>query len=259
MVKEIDKKVAQKGLKHFHEPFCVCNKSPLFSKHKYDGKVHGYLRVHHIFDGKDNGFDKDTGSTLGFGLKYNRHLFGGLSGGLEYYGVTNTGLTDDDDTVGIAYGQFMNAKKDTSLEYGDSWGAHLNYKTDNFRAILARSQFDSPLTKMQITHVPNLFEYARIDTKIMDIDLSLAYITRMSYGSRSAADFGLIGEFTGTGGMVLNPFKDIERGKYYKISDVVGNDTTNGVAVVGMKKTFNNFRLEAWDFYIKDILNNVYI
>jgi len=259
ILEKVEKKVKHQGLKHFHEPFCLCNKSPLFSKHKYDGKIHGYLRVHHIFDGKDNGFDKDTGSTLGFGLKYNRHIFGGLSGGLEYYGVTNTGLTDDDDTKGIAYGQFMNAKKDTELEYGDSWGAHLSYKADNFRAILARSQFDSPLTKMQITHVPNLFEYARIDTKIMDTDLSLAYITRMSYGSRSAADFGLIGEFTGTGGMVLNPFKDIERGKYYKISDVVGNDSTNGVVVAGMKKAFENFRIEAWDFYIKDILNNIYV
>lgn len=259
VLENVEKESKDKELKHFHEPFCVCNKSPLFSKHKYDGKIHGYLRVHHIFDGKDNGFDKNTGSTFGFGLKYDRHLFGGLSGGIEYYGVTDTGLTDTDNISAIAYGQFMNAKKDATLEYGDSWGAHLSYKADNFRAILARSQFDSPLTKMQITHVPNLFEYARIDTTIMDTDLSLAYITRMSYGSRSAADFGLIGEFTGTGGMVLNPFKDIERGKYYKISDVVGNDTTNGVFVAGIKKTFEKFRVEAWDFYIKDILNDVYI
>ena len=258
IIEKVEKTLAHKKLKHFHEPFCVCNKSPLFSKHKYDGKIHGYLRVHHIFDGKDNGFDKNTGSTFGFGLKYNRHLLGGLSGGVEYYGVTNTGLTDDDN-IGVAYGQFMNEKKDTSLEYGDSWGAHLSYKADNFRAILARSQFDSPLTKMQITHVPNLFEYARVDTKLMNTDVTLAYMTRISYGSRSAADFGIIGEFTGTGGMVLNPFKDIERGKYYKISDVVDNNSTNGVFIFGMKKTFENFRIEAWDFYIKDILNNVYI
>jgi len=248
-----------KGLKHFHEPFCVCNKSPLFSKHKYDGKVHGYARIHHIFDGKDNGFDKDTGSTFGFGLKYDRHLFGGLSGGLEYYGVTNTGLTDDDDTRGIAYGQFMNKKKDTELEYGDLWGAHLTYKADNFRVTVARSQFDSPLAKMQITHVPNMFEYARLDTKLMGADLSLSYITRMAYGSRSAADYGLIGEFTGTGGMAQSPFKDIERGKYNTISDIVGDDDVGGVAVFGMKKTFENFKLEIWDYYIKDALNDIYL
>ncbi|HIC77759.1 MAG TPA: hypothetical protein EYP02_01135, partial [Sulfurovum sp.] len=50
------KEVKKKKLKHFHDPFCVCDKSPLFSKHKYDGKVHGYLRAHHIFAGEDNGF-----------------------------------------------------------------------------------------------------------------------------------------------------------------------------------------------------------
>jgi hypothetical protein len=259
VLENVEKKSIDKELKHFHEPFCVCNKSPLFSKHKYDGKIHGYLRVHHIFDGKDNGFDKNTGSSFGFGLKYNRHIIGGFSGGVEYYGVTDTGLTDTDNISGIAYGQFMNAKKDSELEYGDSWGAHLSYKADNFRAILARSQFDSPLTKMQITHVPNLFEYARVDTNLMDTDLSLAYITGMSYGSRSAADFGLIGEFTGTGGMVLNPFKDVERGKYYKISDIMDNDTTEGVLVFGMKRRFETFRIEAWDFYIKDILNDLYL
>lgn len=257
-VKEINVKADKKGLKHFHEPFCVCNKSPLFSKHKYDGKLHGYARIHHVFDGKENGFDKDTGSTFGFGLKYNRHIFGGLSGGVEYYGVTDTGLTDNEDNSGIAYGQFMNAKKDTELEYGAAWGGHLRYKADDFVVSLARSQFDSPLTKMQITHVPNLFEYARIDSKIMDVDLSLSYITRMAYGSRAAADFGLIGEFTGTAGMVLNPFKDIQRGTFYKISDVLDNDTS-GVAVIGMNKRFDHFTIEAWDFYIQDTLNNFYL
>jgi len=80
-VVKAEKEVGHKGLKHFHDPFCMCNKSPLFTSHKYDGKVHGYLRVHHIFDGDSNGFDKNTGSTLGFGLKYDRHLFGGCGAG----------------------------------------------------------------------------------------------------------------------------------------------------------------------------------
>ncbi len=249
--------VSEKNLKHFHEPFCVCNKSPLFSKHKYDKKVHGYVRIHHIFDGLNNGFDKNTGSTLGFGLKYNQKLYKGLSGGIEYYGVTDTGLTNKNKT--IAYGQFMNEKKDTKLEYGGIFGLHLSFKADNYQISIARSQFDSPLSKMQITHVPNMFEYARIDTKYMGADLSLSYITRMSYGSRSAADFGLIGEKTGTSGMVKSPFSDLERGKYYKMSDLIGDDDISGVAVVGAKKSFNNFRLELWDYYINNALNNLYL
>ena len=34
-----------------------------------DGSVHGYVRLHQIFSGKSNGYDKDTGSVVGFGLK----------------------------------------------------------------------------------------------------------------------------------------------------------------------------------------------
>lgn len=61
--------------------------------------------------------------------------------------------------------------KDTNpnQKYGDSWGVHLAYVDEDFKATIARSQFDSPLTKMQITHVPNLFEYARVDTKVSDL------------------------------------------------------------------------------------------
>ena len=254
-VVKAEKKVGHNGLKHFHEPFCMCNKSPLFTSHKYDGKVHGYLRVHHIFDGDSNGFDKNTGSTLGFGLKYDRHLIGGLSGGIEYYGVTDTGLTNEDKN--IAFGQFMDSDKSPSQDYGDIWGAHITYKADNFGVSLARSQFDSPMTKIQITHVPNMYEYARLDTNLLGADLSLSYITRMAYGSRSAADFGLIGEFTATAGMGLNPFKDIERGKYTTISDLLGDDA-NGVVVLGSRKTFETFKMELWDFYIQDTLNTVY-
>jgi hypothetical protein len=255
--KNIKEPIIKKKLKHFHEPFCVCNKSPLFTEHKYDGRVHGFARIHHVFSGENNGFDKNTGSTFGFELKYDTHLKDKLYGGVEYYGVTDTGLTNEDKN--IAYGQFMSKNKNSNQKFGGAFGAHLAYIKDDFKATIARSQFDSPLTKMQITHAPNLFEYARIDAKISDFDLSFAYITQIAYGSRSAADFGLIGEKTGTAGMVVNPFKDIERGKYYRISDVVGNNNVDGVAVIGAKKTFDKFRMEAWDFHVNDTLNNIYI
>ena len=245
------KKVKSKKIKHFHDPFCVCDKSPLFSKHKYDGQVHGYLRAHHIFAGEENGFDKNTGSTIGLGLRYNLKLNDNFSAGIEYYGVTDSGLTDEDKNV--AHGQFMN--KD--LSYGDTYGLHLSYKDNGYTASIARSQFDSPLTKTHITHVPNMFEFVRIDKNIDGADLSFSYIDRMSYGSRSAADFGLIGEKTGTAGMSLNPFTQIERGKYYSMRDIVGEDAM-GIAVFGAEKSFENFNLKLWDYYAENAGNNFY-
>jgi hypothetical protein len=90
-----------------------------------DGSFHGYLRAHHIFDGKDNGFDKVTGSTLGIGLGYGMEVAPGLKVGAEFYGVMDSGLTDTDEKL-IAYGQFMNTiKSPNELDAGYAWGAHI--------------------------------------------------------------------------------------------------------------------------------------
>jgi len=151
----------------------------------------------------------------------------------------------------------MNEKKNKDLEYGDTFGLHLSYKDNGYTASIARSQFDSPLTKTHITHVPNMFEYARVEKNVDGANLSFSYITKMAYGSRSAADFGLIGEFTGTAGMQLNPFKDVQRGKYISMRDVVGEDTM-GIAVFGAEKSFEDFNIKVWDYYAQNAGNNFY-
>ena len=76
-----------------------------------DGSVHGYLRMHHIFSGETNSLDKDTGSTLGFGVGYGLEVFDGFKVGFEVYGAMDSGLTDTD-KIGIAYGQYMNEFKE---------------------------------------------------------------------------------------------------------------------------------------------------
>lgn len=232
-----------------------------------DGSVHGYIRAHHIFDGEDNNFDKTTGSTLGIGLGYGLEVVDGWKVGLEAYGVMDSGLTDTDAGINqIAYGQFMNTiKNPNELDAGGTWGAHIRYEGENFKATVARSQFKSPMTKIQITHVPNMYEYARIDSKILGGNASLAFITKMAYGSRSAADFGLIGEKTGTAGMYLSPMTTkpggtppIVRGDYYDISDTVKNNDSSGIFVAGYEKKVGSWNFKVWDFFIDDVANNLF-
>ena len=246
--------------------------APVFTKAKYkyvkkpitvdDGSFHGYLRAHHIFHGTDNGFDKVTGSTLGFGLGYGIEVTEGWKVGLEAYGVMDSGLTDTDENL-VAYGQFMNTiKNPNELDAGGNWGAHIRYQGENFKATIARSQFTSPMTKTQITHVPNMYEYARIDSKIFGGKASLSFITKMAYGSRSAADFGLIGEKTGTAGMVISPFENpkgsLDRGTYYDISDTVKKNDSNGIFVAGFEKKVGPMHFQVWDFLIDDVANNLF-
>ena len=227
-----------------------------------DGKVHGYARLHHIFDGKANGFDKNTGSTMGLGLKYGQTIKKHLAIGGEFYAVRDTGFTNENKTV--ALGQFLGESK-TDLALGHVSGLHFTFKElpGKSKVTWARSQFKSPMTKIQITHVPNMYEYLRADTGVLSGNLSLAYISNMAYGSRSAADFGLIGEGTGTAGMTVSPFSEsptsLKRGEYYTISETTGNKVnSSGIAVLGYEKKIGNLRLNIWDFKVDNLLNNFY-
>jgi len=233
-----------------------------------DGSIHGYLRAHHIFHDTDNGYGKVTGSTLGLGLGYGMEVTSGLKIGAEFYGVMDSGLTDTDENL-IAYGQFMNTiKSPDELDAGYTWGAHIRYEGEGYKVQLARSQFKSPMTKIQITHVPNMYEYARVDGDVFGGNASLSYISKMAYGSRSAADWGLIGEFTGTAGMYAIPMDVdgpgtkpyLDRGSYYSIEDTLKAGTTdsNGMFVAGYEKKIQRFNFEIWDFLIDDVANNLY-
>lgn len=232
-----------------------------------DGNIHGYVRMHHIFSGENNTFDPGTGSTLGLGMGYGLEVMDGLKVGIEAYGVMDSGLTETDGSENVAYGQFMNTIKNADeLDAGGTWGAHIRYEGDGYKVALARSQFKSPMTKIQITHVPNMYEYARVDAKILGGNASLSFISKMAYGSRSAADFGLIGEKTGTAGMYLSPLTTtpngtppIERGEYYDISDTVKNSDSSGIFVAGYEKKSGMFSMKIWDFLIDDVANNLFV
>jgi hypothetical protein len=227
-----------------------------------DGKLHGYVRMQHVFDGESNGFDKNTGSTLGLGLKYGQTIGKHLSIGGEFYGVTETGFHDTSKSV--AYGQLMGENKKENGT-GHVTGLHMTLKNlpGKSKVSWARSQFKSPMTKIQITHVPNMYEYVRADTGILGGNLSLSFITDMAYGSRSAADYGLIGESTGTGGMTIAPFSEapvsLKRGDYTSIANTTaGTANSSGIAVFGYERKIGNLKVNLWDFKAENILNNLY-
>ncbi|MBL6973794.1 MAG: hypothetical protein ISR67_05330 [Sulfurimonas sp.] len=200
----------------------------------------------------------------------------GLKAGAEFYGVMDSGLTDNLPKTGLpkvdntAFGQFMNTHKDgNELNAGYAWGAHIRYEGEGYKIQLARSQYDSPLTNIvQITHVPNMYEYARVDGEIFGGKASIGFINKMAYGSRSQADFSLIGEKTGTAGMYLNGLignlalqPQIVRGNYYSIEDTLdaGNTDSNGIIQFGYEKKKGMWQFSIWDQYIDDVANNIYV
>lgn len=228
-----------------------------------DGKVHGYVRVHHIFDGEANAFDKNTGSTLGLALKYGETFGKYFAVGGQIYAVTETGFHNNQKTQAFGQGLGASTKDDMS---GHLSGLHVTFKNlpKASKVTWARSQFKSPLTTTQISHVPNMYEYLRAESGVLGGNLSLSLITDMAYGSRSAADWGLIGENTATAGMAHSPFSNkgtntLERGKYYRIDQTAGSASSSGIAVVGYERKFDNLNLNVWNFKADNILNNFYV
>lgn len=227
-----------------------------------DGTLHGYVRLHHIFDGEANGFDKNTGSTLGVGFKYEETVGNHLAIGGEFYGVIDTGFQNE--YKSLALGQGLGESK-SDPDQGHVSGLHFTLKNlpAKSKVTWARSPFKSPMTKIEITHVPNMYEYLRADTGLLTGNLSLSYITEIAYGSRSAADFSLIGEQTATAGMVLSPFREsatsLKRGEYYRIADTTtGTASSSGIAVLGYARKFGNLNLNVWNFNANNVLNNFY-
>ncbi len=51
---------------------------------KKDG-VSGGIKLIHVLHGKDNEFDPQTGSTVGFNLKYRTKSFNGLQGSIGFH------------------------------------------------------------------------------------------------------------------------------------------------------------------------------
>lgn len=233
-----------------------------------NGVLDGYLRLHHIFDGETNGFDKNSGSTIGIGLKYGQTFSKYFALGGEFYTVTETAHNEGQS---IAFGQGLGDSTSDNAA-GSVMGLHFRLKDlpGKSKISWAKSQFKSPLTKIEITHVPNMYEYVRADTGVFGGNLSLSFISSMAYGSRSAADWGLIGEFTGTAGMVITPFSNkvavhssgvsLERGKYNTIGDTTGGLVdSSGITVLGYEKKIDNLKLNIWDFKVDNILNNLYL
>ena len=65
----------------------------------------------------------------------------------------------------------------TDYAYGGSFGAHISYQaTKEVKLEVSRSEFKSPLTKVPITFVPNMYEFAQVSAKTSFGKVNLAFM-----------------------------------------------------------------------------------
>ena len=217
----------------------------------------------HILSDDDNGFTPNDGSGFLLTGEYlSTELTTGLKVGAALYVNGDTGLTKWNETgIKNAGGMFVSEEGDPTVHLGQ---AYLTYKNDTLHAKVGRQILNTPLTTIKWSLMPNFYEAAVVGTKVSsDTSLTLAHISSMSYGSRVAADWGLIGEKTYTAGArptyLQSSAIGAKQAEFINMGELAGTDDTSGITAVNVAYTgIKNLKLSLWDYYAHDIGNMIY-
>ena len=228
------------------------------------GEVSGQIKAMHIITDKDNNWTPNTGSGYLGTLKYvTPEFIKGLKAGAAFYLNGDTGLTDWDGADSKpAQGMFTSVGGEENAHLGQGY---LEYNSKNVYAKAGRMILKTPLTKIQASLMPNFYEAYTLGTKALPgLNLSLTHINKMSYGSRAATDWSLIGEKTGTAGVVQGMIGqgpgDLEQAKFVNLGEGANrSENTAGMTTVGVTYTgVKGLTVNLWDYFAHDIVNNLY-
>jgi hypothetical protein len=246
-----------------------------------NGKFIGSVKLLHVLDGKDNGYDTTTGSAYYLKAGYVTPSINGFSAKVTGYVVGDTGLTKTGPNDNNANGQFMGEKTKNKTDIlktkANIEEAYLKYKGKNLKAQVGHFRLNTPMTKNSASTVPNIYEGTLVSSKavLKDTIVVGSHITKMAYGARALSEWGRIGEKTNTstGSVKVYGEQDIEilagdeslpvnirRGKYVNFGEISGIDDTAGISIVGLiNKSIQNTTIQAWEYYAYDVANITYV
>jgi len=237
------------------------------------GEVSGQIKAMHIITDKDNNWTPNTGSGYLGTLKYvTPEFIKGLKAGAAFYINGDTGLTDwgavsntdPTDDIKTAQGMFTSVGGEENSHLGQAYLEYNNGKMIQAKA--GRMILKTPLTTIQHSLMPNFYEAYALGTKaISGLNLGITHINKISYGSRAATDWSLIGEKTKTAGVSRPMYQQstasgVEQTKFTNMGHAAGTaESTNGITALNATYTgIKNLKISIWDYYAHDISNNIY-
>lgn len=243
------------------------------------GTLDAQIKLQHVVDAKDNGYDPNSGQAWMLQLKYmSPKITDNLKLGLTAHTVADYFKDADTEVV-------QGEKRPASGLYkpnNDLVGAptaqlsefYLRYADKKTFAYAGRKQFRSPLTNSAESTVPDYHAVLGGTYKLnKQFKAGLAHIGQMSLGTRATNEYGLLGEGTGTAGVTQRTLgtdqlnaaagDNIEVMKFYDISQIAlgvnTDEDTAGLTVANLYYSpTKNLDLELWDYYAHDIYNAVY-
>jgi hypothetical protein len=172
------------------------------------GKISAQLKAMTILNAESNGYDPSEGTAYLVKLKYLTPSWNRAKLGIGFY---NNGdllnMTDFDKAARpdkrLARGMFVT---DDGTEKSLMGEFFLNYTAEQFEINAGRQLYQTPLTTITYSTMPNFHTAFGISTTALEgFKFSLDQVTQMSFGARAMTDFGLIGEGTQTAGATVLP------------------------------------------------------
>lgn len=235
-----------------------------------DGVNYGDLdlgvKVMHVIDGKENGFDPNYGTATLLKMKFTSPEWNGLHFAVGAYAVgeligNNAPNTADGDK--IASGMFANNYDSMESILGETY---LKYKAQSFDLFAGRMQYDSPLTTAAVSTLPSFETVIGGNFKVNDsLNFGLTQITQIAMGARTVTEFGLIGEGTITGGTTFNPDASNEQATFMDIGEItrIGGteaDNNSGITAISMNyQPTKSTHIDVWNYYADNITNTFYV
>ena len=231
------------------------------------GQVSGEFMLMYVLDADDNGYDPSEGTAYLVKLKYLTPTWNQAKLGIGFYNAGDfLNMTDFDEAADpdkrLARGMFVT---DDGAEKSQLGEFYLNYAGEEFEVNAGRQLYDTPLTSITYSTIPNFHTAFGISTTaVSGLKLSFDQVTQMSFGARAMTDWGLIGEGTQTAGATVQPNLDyIGQAEFHDISLIATGDQTadtDGISVFGATYTgIKGVSISAWDYYAHDISNSFYL
>lgn len=234
-----------------------------------------------VIDDIKNGYAPSNGSAYLVKLKYETGeiLTKGLSLGVGMYVNGDAGLTDWDlkkspskggEWDKGAYGMVVDIDGKSKALMGE---LYLNYTNKYIHAKVGRQLLKTPLTVIKTSLMPNFYEAAMVDFKPLDnLKVTAGHMSGMSFGSRAAADWGMIGERTGTAGVASQLINDPanqysptpnmslnKQAEFMSMSEAAGFGGSEGRSVIGLTYSgIKNLQADLWIYHAYDIANDFY-
>lgn len=232
----------------------------LFVQNILANEVEGEIKIIHVLSDKSNKYAPENGSSYLLKIKYENEIYKDIKIGIAGYQNADTGLTDWSGKNN-ALGLFSEPKGDAKAIFGE---LYIDYKNSDKQIKLGRMILDTPLTKVVTTLTPNFYEALYSDFKLGKTNIKAGHINAISFGSQSATDWALVGEWTKTAGAAMpmksqSPISGLEQSKFLDIGYASGGKSSVGISFLGFEHKVNDeilFRI--WDYAAYDYTNTVY-